>query len=62
MPEETQQAIEWALKQTVTDFWGDALKVTKDNPILLVDHVRLYFNNNEIDYNNFSYDDLIEFL
>ena len=51
MPEETKQAIEWALTQLDEIHNSD-----------LVDKVREYFNNNEIEYETFSFDDLIPFL
>ena len=51
MPEETKQAIEWALTQL------DEIQNSD-----LVDKVREYFNNNEIEYETFSFDDLIPFL
>ena len=51
MPEETKQAIEWALTQLDEIHNSD-----------LVDKVREYFNNNEIEYETFAFDDLIPFL
>jgi hypothetical protein len=57
MPEQTKQAIEWALKQ---DFDGEP--VTADFPMGLVAKVREYFNTNNIHYDSFSYDDLIPYL
>ncbi|MCE4052034.1 hypothetical protein [Bacillus sp. Au-Bac7] len=58
MPEETPQAIEWALKQ---EDW-EHNPVTKDNPTGLVDAVRQYFNEHNIAYNSFAYDDLVLYL
>ena len=63
MPQETPQAIEWALTQTVVyEEAGFEVQVTKDTPHELVDKVREYFNNNDIEYSSFSYDDLIPYL
>lgn len=62
MPEETAQAIEWSLQQEVVYPWGQTVKVSKDNPPLLVDYVRQYFNDNNIDYNTFSYSDLLSYF
>lgn len=62
MPEETAQAIEWSLQQEAVYPWGQTVKVSKDNPSLLVDSVRQYFNDNSIDYNTFSYSDLLSYF
>ena len=62
MPIETKDAVNWALKQTYDDGFGNQVPVTKDTPQALVDHVRQYFNDNGIAYNTFNYDDLIPFL
>jgi len=51
MPEETTNAIIWAQTQL------DEL-----DPHTLVDKVREYFNENGVEYDTFSYDDLIPFL
>ena len=64
MPVETTQAIEWALTQTVVidpDF-NIAINVTKETSMELVDKVREYFNANNVEYNTFSYDDLLPYL
>ena len=61
MPDETKQAIEWALTQTVVYDW-DTVKVTKDTPSELVDKVREYFNEHNIEYDSFSYADLEPYL
>ena len=63
MPNETKQAIEWALTQT----WNNGVDVenypvTKDTPQPLIDYVRENFNANDIPYSTFSYDDLVPFL
>lgn len=58
MPEQTSDAIEWALTQTFMDGLGRVVAVTMDTPIYLVDKVRLYFNQHGIEYGQFSYDDL----
>jgi hypothetical protein len=47
MPNETKDAVLWALSQGEHG---------------LVDKVREYFNNNEIEYETFTFDDLIPFL
>lgn len=62
IPAEINQAIEWALQQTYDDGIGNQIAVTKENPQALVDHVRRYFNEHNIQYSTFSYDDLIPFL
>lgn len=54
MPIETQQAVEWALQQA--DDEGNP--ITKDTRHTLVDKVREYFNQNNIEYSTFSYMDL----
>jgi len=58
MPNETQQAINWALNQI--DESNNP--ITKETCHSLVDKVREYFNTNNIPYNTFSYDDLLPFL
>lgn len=63
MPIETQIAVNWALAQTVENYWtGEIMPVTSETPILLVDKVREYFNANDIAYVRFGYDDLLEYL
>lgn len=62
MPNETLQAIEWALTQTVVYDSGEEIEVTKETKTELVDKVREYFNNNNIEYSTFSYNDLIPYL
>ena len=49
MPAETMQAVMWAISE-------------KDNYSSIVDKVREYFNNNGVEYNTFSYDDLVPYL
>lgn len=58
MPEQTQQALIWALQEK--DAEGNA--ISKNNAHILVDKVREYFNINNIEYSTFSYDDLIPYL
>jgi hypothetical protein len=58
MPNETQQAVDWALQQTVVYPWGE-VDVTKDTASELVNKVREYFNENNIEYSTFSYLDLL---
>ena len=61
MPEETAQAVSWALERTWVD--GDReVKVTPDTPHALVCMVREYFNDNDVKYSTFSYDDLVPYL
>ena len=62
MPPETKQAIEWALNQTFD--YGDGIieVITKETPHELVCKVREYFNKHNIEYDNFSYEELIPFL
>ena len=64
MPNETAEAIEWAMSQYIEDD-GIKIYVIKDGKInnhLLVDFVRKYFNDNGIEYSTFSFDDLKPFL
>jgi hypothetical protein len=56
------KAVEWALTQTYSPFEGINLPITKDTPTELVDKVREYFNENDIEYDTFSYDDLVLYL
>ena len=51
MPQETKQAVEWALTQLI-----------EINNHAMVDKVREYFNQHNIEYDTFSYDDLIPYL
>ena len=62
MPEQTQQAIIWALQQSYINDLGEQIQVTQDNALQLVDHVREYFNANNIVYNSFAYEDLIPYI
>lgn len=63
MPEETKNAIQWALQQTVIDpLTQESIAVTKNTRHELVDKVREYFNDNNIEYSTFVYDDLIPYL
>lgn len=62
MLEEINQAIAWALQQTITSDTGHVINVTSNTKHLLVDKVREYFNNNNIQYDTFSYDDLAPYL
>ena len=64
MPIETRQAIVWAKKQCIENEFGKTC-VVEDGEInshLLVDFVRKYFNEHNIEYSTFSYDDLIPYL
>ena len=51
-------AVEWAL----TQIDHDGLEITKNTPHALVEKVRLYLNDNNIEYSTFSYDDLVPLL
>lgn len=62
MPKETKRAIEWALKQTYTNFLGEEIEITKDDRQELVDKVREYFNSHDIKYDNFNYQDVKEYF
>ena len=61
MPNKTQKAVDWALKQSFEDDVGENVKV-KSDPHLLVDFVRRFFNENQIDYDTFDYNDLKPYL
>jgi len=54
MPTQTKQAIQWAFEE----FGG----MDKCSEHMLVDKVREYFNENNIEYGTFSYDDLVPCL
>jgi hypothetical protein len=58
MPIETLQALKWALTQEVTP----EISITKHMCHAVVDKVREYFNVNNINYDSFSYDDLVPFI
>lgn len=64
MPNETKQAVKWALEQCMfIDL--DTLCVVNDRGIdrhLLVDFVREYFNDNDIRYSTFDFNDVKPFL
>lgn len=66
MPNETKQAVEWALKQEIVIEEGYAMKVKDDNGNIniqmLVDKVSEYFNSKNIEYGTFSFDDLKPYL
>jgi len=62
MPIETRDAVNWALTQQYEIDPGVFVPVSVDIPASIVDKVREYFNDNSIDYNNFSYDDLVPFF
>jgi len=62
MPDETMQAIDWALQQQYEIESGIYVSVSKDLPFTVVDKVREYFNINNLKYSTFSYENLIPFL
>ena len=61
MPNETQTAVNWALTQSVEYPWG-VFPISKDLPDELVMKVRDYFNEHNVVYESFSYNDLIPYL
>ena len=61
MPNETRDAIAWALRQSVETPAG-LVQITPDLHHELVDKVGEYFNNNNIEYNTFSYVDLVPYF
>jgi len=54
MPTQTKQAIQWAFEEF--EEMGEC------SEHMLVDKVREYFNENNIEYGTFSYDDLVPYL
>jgi predicted class III extradiol MEMO1 family dioxygenase len=61
MPNETQLAVYWALQQMFETPYG-TLIVTRDTRDELVGKTRRYFNTNNIAYDTFSYDVLLQYL
>ena len=62
---ETQQAVEWALQQYIVDEFGEKKYVQNEGKLdrhMLVDFVRQYFNDHNIEYSTFSFEDLKPFL
>jgi len=57
-----QSAVNWALQQQYEIEEGVFIPVSKDIPFTVVDKVREYFNTNNVEYDTFSYDDLIPYL
>lgn len=62
MPKETQDAINWALQQKITNAEEEDFPITAEMPGELVDKVREYFNTQNIEYQTFSYADLLPYL
>ena len=62
MPEETSSAVDWALKQKAKHPIFGEYRITKETSHELVDKVREYFNDNNIDYGTFSFEDLKPYL
>jgi len=62
MPNETQDAVNWALQQQYEIEPGRFIPVSLDMPFTVVDKVREYFNANNIEYSSFSFDDLKPYL
>lgn len=67
MPKETQQAVNWALRQKVEVIEG-IFVYTKDpetgevNSEYLVDFTRQYFNENNIEYSTFDFNSLKPYI
>jgi len=61
MSEYTKDAVEWASKQTIIDEFGITLHV-KDSNFLLVNKVREYYNDRDVQYENFSYNGLRPYI
>ncbi|WNS74240.1 hypothetical protein RRV45_15120 [Bacillus sp. DTU_2020_1000418_1_SI_GHA_SEK_038] len=59
MPTQTQEAVSWALTQKNISDLGYEMEQT---PSFIVEKVREYFNDHNIEYNTFSYDDLEPYL
>lgn len=65
MAKETQSAIDWALQQCIEGEGRIFCVQDKQGNVdhhLLVDFVRKYFNEHDVEYNTFSYADLEPFL
>lgn len=62
MPQETRDAIQWALQQTIKNEFNEEIPVTKDMMQELVDKVREYFNAHNVEYETFSYSDLVQYF
>jgi 3-polyprenyl-4-hydroxybenzoate decarboxylase len=62
MPNETQDAVNWALQQTWTGPFGNVYPVTTDTHMQLVIHVRQYFNKHDVVYHTFAYPDLVPYF
>jgi len=61
---EIKKAVEWALSQEIIDD-GMKVKVNDSGSInnhLLVDFVREYYNDNDIEYRTFDFNDLKKYL
>lgn len=54
-----KNSLNWTFRQTYQDFVGEVMQINKHSPHqIIVDHVRKYFNDNNIDYDLFSWDDM----
>jgi hypothetical protein len=60
MPVEIKDAVEWAVTKSVETEFGRVYG--RDDPSLLVGAVREYFNERDINYPTFEYQDLIPYL
>lgn len=56
-----KQAVEWAVAQEYETEEG-VFVPTISEPFMVVDKVREFLNENSIEYNSFSYDDIIPYL
>ena len=58
-----KRALLWTFKQTYVSFIGEEIKLSKESPNqIIVDNVRKYFNDNDIEYSTFDYNDLKPYL
>lgn len=60
--EQFKSAIDWSLTQTFIDKDGSTQQITKSTISILIDSIRIYFNENNISYTTFSYNDVLQYL
>ena len=58
----TDKAVQWAIEQEIEVAPNEFVPVSSDPRTFLVDKVREYFNNNNVDYETFSYKDIEPYL